>query len=59
MMGSPEAGDKNVVGRHHEGPSFELGLNGQGYVDGHLVTIKVCVVSRTHQGDAAEWPYPQ
>ena len=40
---------QNIVGRHHQGTSFELGFQSQRYVHRHLVTVEVSVVCRTHQ----------
>ena len=49
MIGSPFAGEQNVVGRHHQRARFQLRLDRQGHVHRHLVTIKVGVVGSTDQ----------
>ena len=40
---------QDVVGRHHEHPSFDLGFYRQGHVDRHLIAIEVCVERRAYQ----------
>ena len=40
---------KNVVGGHHERAGFELCLQGERHVDGHLIAVEVGVVRRTNQ----------
>ena len=40
---------KDVIGRHHQQTRFQLGLDGQRNVNGHLVAVKVSVVSGTNQ----------
>src|SRR5690606_38661027 len=42
-------GRENVVGGHHQRARFQLGLEGQRNVNGHLVTVEVGVVRSTHQ----------
>src|SRR5690606_8537033 len=42
-------GRQDVVGRHHQRTGFQLGLEGQRNVDGHLVTVEVGVVRGTDQ----------
>ena len=40
---------QHVVGRHHQRTCFELGLQRQRHVNGHLVTVEVGIVGGTHQ----------
>ncbi|MNF61945.1 hypothetical protein D3C84_436110 [compost metagenome] len=40
---------QDVVGRHHQGARFQLGFQGQRYVDRHLVTIEVRVIGGTNE----------
>ncbi|CRR36469.1 hypothetical protein PAERUG_P54_1_London_24_VIM_2_04_13_02269 [Pseudomonas aeruginosa] len=42
-------GRQDVVGGHHQRARFQLGLEGQRNVDGHLVTVEVGVVRGTDQ----------
>src|SRR5690554_166115 len=40
---------QHVVGGHHQGARFQLSLEGQRHVHGHLVTVEVGVVRGAHQ----------
>ncbi len=40
---------QNVLGRQHEQPGLQLGLEAQGYVNRHLVAVEVCVERRADQ----------
>ena len=43
MIGLPLAGTEDVVGRHHQHARFQLGLERQRNVHGHLVAVEVRV----------------
>ena len=47
MIGLPFAGLRNVVGRHHQHPRFQLRFQRQRHVNGHLVTVKIGVEGGT------------
>ena len=49
MTGCPDAGREQVVGRKHEDAAFELRLERQRHVHGHLVAVKVGVERRADQ----------
>ena len=49
MIGLPLAGDEDVVGAHHQHARFELRLEAQRHVDGHLVAVEVGVERRADQ----------
>jgi len=40
---------KNIVAGQHQHPCFYLSFHGKGYMNGHLVTIEVCIKCRTNQ----------
>src|SRR5690606_25431059 len=42
-------GRQDVVGGHHQRARFQLGLEGQRYVNSHLVTVEVGVVRGANQ----------
>src|SRR5690606_15495147 len=44
------SGGEDVVGGHHQGAGFQLGLDGEGYVNRPLVTVEVRVEGGAHQG---------
>src|SRR5699024_2655596 len=46
--GAAVGGLQQVVGGQHQEAGLCLGLGAQGHVDGHLVAVKVGVVSGTH-----------
>jgi len=41
---------QDVVGRHHQGPRFQLRLYRKWHMDSHLVAIKVGIEGGTNQG---------
>ena len=49
MIGSPLAGDRMLFERHHQRARFELRLERQRHVHGHLVAVEVGVEGRADQ----------
>ena len=49
MIGAPLAGLKMLLRRHHQRVGFDLGLDRQRQVDGHLVAVEVGVEALADQ----------
>ena len=50
----PVRGQQHVVAGEHEHPGLQLSLEGQGQVNGHLVSVEVRVEGGAHQGVDAD-----
>ena len=62
MIGWPLAGLKTFMGRHHQRRRFNLCLDGERQVDGHLIAIEIGIKAladkRVHADRVAFHPAP-